>query len=51
VLDQVMPDPNGEVVIEVPDDVLDPLVTVLTVELADAPIARPVLGRWGPAER
>jgi len=48
VLDQVMPDPNGEVVIDVPDDVLDPVVTVLTIELADAPIHRPVLGRWGP---
>ena len=48
VLDQLMPDPDGEVVIEVPDEVLDPVVTVLTVELADQPIDRPVLGRWGP---
>jgi alpha-L-fucosidase len=48
VLDQVMPDPNGEVVIDVPDGVLDPTVTVLTIEMADAPIGRPVLGRWGP---
>jgi alpha-L-fucosidase len=48
VLDQVMPDPVGEIVVEVPDDVLDPVVTVLTVEFADQPIDRPVLGQWGP---
>lgn len=48
ILEQLMGDPDGEVVIEVPEDVLDPMVTVLTLELAEAPLDRPVLGRWGP---
>lgn len=30
-------------------DALDPMVTVITVEFADTPLDRPVLGRWGPA--
>lgn len=48
VIEQLFPDPDGEVVVEVPEHALDPLVTVLTLELADAPIDRPVLGRWVP---
>lgn len=48
VLDQFLDDPDGEVFIEVPVEVLDPLVTVLTIELSDAPIDRAVLGRWEP---
>lgn len=47
VIEQLAPDPDGEVVIEVPDSVLDPMVTVLTLELSDEPADRPVLGRWG----
>jgi hypothetical protein len=45
-----MSDPEGELVIAVPEDALDPMVTVITVELADAPLDRPVLGRWGPQD-
>jgi hypothetical protein len=48
VIEQLMPDPEGELVITVPEDALDPRVTVITVEFADAPLDRPVLGRWGP---
>jgi alpha-L-fucosidase len=40
VLDQLFhPDPEGELTIEVPERAIDPLATVLEVELADAPIA------------
>jgi len=46
VLDQLLEDPEGEVFIEVPAEVLDPLVTVLMIELSDEPIERAVLGRW-----
>lgn len=49
VLEQLMADPEGELIIAVPGDVLDPMVTVITVEFADTPLDRPVLGRWGPA--
>lgn len=49
VLDQFLDDPEGEVFVEVPEEVLDPLVTVLSVDLADAPIDRAVLGRWEPS--
>jgi alpha-L-fucosidase len=48
VIEQLMPDPEGELVITVPEDALDPMVTVITVEFADAPLDRPVLGRWDP---
>lgn len=47
VLEQLAPDPDGEVVIDVPEAALDPMITVVTLELADAPLDRPVLGRWG----
>ena len=49
VLEQLMADPEGELIITVPGDALDPMVTVITVEFADTPLDRPVLGRWGPA--
>jgi alpha-L-fucosidase len=35
------PDPDGELTISVPEDVLDPLATVLAIEFADAPITKP----------
>jgi alpha-L-fucosidase len=35
VLDQLNADPTGELIISVPEDVLDPLATVLAVEFAD----------------
>ena len=36
VLDQLNADPNGELVVAVPEDLLDPLATVLRVDFADA---------------
>lgn len=40
VVDQLFnPDPTGEATIHVPADAIDPLATVLELELADAPIA------------
>ncbi len=49
VIEQLTPDPDGELIIAMPEDALDPVVTVMTVVFADAPLGRPVLGRWDPA--